>query len=713
MDKALLSLLINNIFKKKLSVFIILIWPYIFLFPISFGFLAMGNDFDLIYFSYKRYIAEMLSVGVLPLWSPVDGAGFSLVFNPFAQYFYLPSWILYLIHFITKNLSLHIFLLYSIFAISIFSLGIFNWLKSLKVAHSIAFLSALLIACSLKLTELLRFPNAVHAAAWIPWALYGINEMIINKKKSFLIIFFSNLFILTAGYPYFIVYSLFLFIPYIIFIPFLFNDQNTMRLNYKILQFYISIFLSFFLSYLIALPWLLKVRTLIASLVDRTENNWEFATEHSFFWKDTVGSWMFPPASSTEGWYYFGIIVTIIIFFGISLILYNPKKLNNFEKKIFLYSLIFILFITYFSWGVNSNLFIWSWNNIPLIGSLRTWPRINIIIIPFIIVLFSISLKYLRIYIQENNKDDLNKIIKIFIGIFIFIISTQLIFYFFEFQNEEYWKVWQKKRFDAAINYLPIFIGAVLKSYNGIIYLLFTVTSTIFIITIILKKIKKNFNLIYISILFFVALELFILSNIQWAIPEWKTKIYKIENPLDKLQDGFTSSRIIDTVKGNEYFRDNRSFNVNYPDNYGYNAHAKNFSNYFKRYGGKKKGSVSANDIELVKFFYGVSRDSKRIFLSKSLNHNNIISFINDSIKFEKINNTKINILIEKYDGNKLQLEIYSKNEGWLSYIDNWDYGWIAIVNGEKAQISKLLGSYKSIKIKKGFSKVKFQYKPW
>ena len=204
----------DYIFKSKVSIFLILIWPYIYLFPLTFGFLAMGNDFDLIYFSYKRYIAEMLSVGIVPLWSPVDGSGFSLIFNPFAQYFYPPGWTMYLVHYITKNLSLHIFLLYTIFAISLFSLGIFYWLKSLKINQSIAFFSALIIACSLKVTELLRFPNAAHAIAWVPWALYGINLMIKNdKKKSFFIIFFSNLFIITAGYPYFIVYSLFLLIP--------------------------------------------------------------------------------------------------------------------------------------------------------------------------------------------------------------------------------------------------------------------------------------------------------------------------------------------------------------------------------------------------------------------------------------------------------------------------------------------------------------------
>ena len=236
----------NIFFKSKLSILIIFIWPFIFLFPLTFGFLTIGNDFDLIYFSYKRYIAEMLSVGIIPLWSPADGTGFSLIFNPFAQYFYIPGWILYLIHFVTKNLSLHTFLLYTILAISIFSLGVFYWLKSLKIDQTIAFFSALIIACSLKVTELLRFPNAAHAAAWMPWILYGVNLMMEkNKIKSFLIIFFCNLLILTAGYPYFIVYSLFIFIPYILFIPFAFFDYKILKLNYKIISFYFFIFLSF------------------------------------------------------------------------------------------------------------------------------------------------------------------------------------------------------------------------------------------------------------------------------------------------------------------------------------------------------------------------------------------------------------------------------------------------------------------------------------
>ena len=63
--------------------------------------------------------------------------------------------------------------------------------------------------------------------------------------------------------------------------------------------------------------------------------------------------------------------------------------------------------------------------------------------------------------------------------------------------------------------------------------------------------------------------------------------------------------------------------------------------------------------------------------------------------------------------GNKLELNVETDEDGWLSYIDNWDKGWSVFINGKKMTINKLFGSYKSINIEKGFSKIKFEYKPW
>ena len=210
-----------------------------------------------------------------------------------------------------------------------------------------------------------------------------------------------------------------------------------------------------------------------------------------------------------------------------------------------------------------------------------------------------------------------------------------------------------------------------------------------------------------------VSFELFSISNLQWSLKNWKTKLEKSTNPKQQLQTAFKSKRIIDTVKGNEYFRDDRSFNINYPDNYGYEPHAKNLMKYFKRYNGEKKTDVTDNEIELVKYFYGASSEAKKIFFTKKLHEKNIILFVNDSINYEKESNFINKILIKKYNGNNLELEISTNNDGWLNFIDNWDPDWEATLNNNKVEIFKSLGSYKSIKIKKGFSKVKFQYKPW
>ena len=166
-------------------------------------------------------------------------------------------------------------------------------------------------------------------------------------------------------------------------------------------------------------------------------------------------------------------------------------------------------------------------------------------------------------------------------------------------------------------------------------------------------------------------------------------------------------------VKGNEYFRDNRSFNVNYPDNYGYNSHASNYTKYFQRYEGKINEDIANQDIYLVKKFYGNLKPFKKIFFSKNLNYENIVDYVKDSDVHEKNSNFNYEVMLEKFDGNKIEINIITENDGWLAYIDNWDHGWQAYINGNNAKIEKLLGSYKAVYIKKGFSNIKFHYKPW
>ena len=121
--------------------------------------------------TYKKYIFELLKQGHLPLWSPVEASGTSLIFNPLAQFFYIPSWLFYIVCFLFGKITKYYFLIYTIFAISIFNLGFFFYFRTLKIDFKIS-LTAIFITCiSLKVTELLRFPNAIHCFAWFPWVM--------------------------------------------------------------------------------------------------------------------------------------------------------------------------------------------------------------------------------------------------------------------------------------------------------------------------------------------------------------------------------------------------------------------------------------------------------------------------------------------------------------------------------------------------------------
>ena len=53
--------------KDKVKIIILVIWPFLYLFPLSSGLISMGNDFDAIYFSYKKYIFEFSEDNYIPL----------------------------------------------------------------------------------------------------------------------------------------------------------------------------------------------------------------------------------------------------------------------------------------------------------------------------------------------------------------------------------------------------------------------------------------------------------------------------------------------------------------------------------------------------------------------------------------------------------------------------------------------------------------------
>ena len=699
--------------KNKVRIIILVIWPFLYLFPLSSGFISMGNDFDAIYFSYKKYIFEFFEDNYIPLWNPVEGAGYSLVYNPFASFFYLPSWINFILLKIKGTFSLHDYLLYTISGLSIFNIGLYFWLKRFSFNLNQTFFSVLIISCGLLTTGFLKFPNAVHSFAWFPIIMLGIDNALNKKiKNSFILIFFGFTFLLTAGYPYFVVYSVFLFAFYIFFSYFYaISFENYERGIKFFLKFIIIIFFPFFLGLILSSPWLLGVKEILDLTVDRNVIGYEFSTQHKFNLEHVIASWIYPVASNTAGRYSLGILTTIfIISYLLTFFIY--KKKDKRELYLFSTSIIFLIFINSMAASGDSMLFNFMWKEIDFIQQLRTWPRINILLIPFICLFLTLSINHLirTDFLKDNLTFKFNNLL-FFTLIFLIILIGQLYFYLNDIQSS-YWEIWQKKRFEFAGEILGFPFKNILNLFNGEIHIIFLLLTSLIVIYIIKFNesfLKNKFLLLF--FLLFTSIELFTISNLQWSLHKWKT--VNTEEKIDIKSDftkAINKSRISSHVYGNEFFR-SKAFQINNFESWGNDNHNKIIRKYIKL-NNYLKPNISEESLKNFNYFFGMNKINKRIFITKNINYDEIDGFVNDSLNFNP------NILSYKdslinYYGNEISINLELKEDGWVSFIDNYDPFWVAYVNGKKTEITKLFGSYKSVKVFKGINKIKFIYEPF
>jgi len=693
---------------KKFHLFILIIIPFIYLFPHTLRLIEMGNDFELLYFAYKKYIFEFIQIGHLPLWSPSEAGGYSLIFNPFAQYFYPLSWLLYFFSFIIGDLSKYTYLIYTILGVSIYNVGQYLWLKRLGLDIKYCFFATLITCFGLKINEILRFPNAIHAFAWFSWILYGmtLSIKVENNIKSSLILFVSTILILTAGYPYYIFYGFLLFGSYFIFISF----YRVKKEIYKNDTIHNNLYLFFynvlppFLALLIVFPWLEGIKEVMDITRDRNIQDITFSYILDSNFIDQLGSWIFPPISLAEGWYYFGTLMTVLfIFYVINFLLSKNKQ--SLEKYFLTFFIIFFLFNYQFSAAENSYLFKIIWEKFDLLKNFRSFSRINILLIPLFAVLFCFVLKLI-----EEKKHNINFLITTSL-VAIFIILLQI--YIIEISDikNHYWKTWQERRLlYGSIKFSSI--AFIFNLYNHYIY---SISLIISLIIFNFLKIRKSKKLLPLLVVILVSGELFLLSNIQWAIPY---KFYDSNNynllskkPLDDINDAFLSPRVVTEVKGNTYFRNFRKFNINYFDNFGLDKHTKLVDKYFKRNGNLKDG-LNQETIKKINQFWGLN-DNNKIFFTKKIGHLTIEKFIND-VNFLK-NNKDVFISMEiiNYNGDEIYIDLKTNIDGFLTFVDNWSPGWKVYVNNKEKSIIKVLETYKSVKINTGYNKIKFKYEPW
>ena len=198
-----------------LSVVLVFIWPlmycYKYVFSDSSFSLTMGNDFPVIY-TYKLILLDKLSNFSFPLWSPSEACGYPFFSNPFVQAFYPLNILLAAVYKINGGYSYADHQIFTVLGLSVFAAGLLLWLRSLKINPIFVLIAVLIVSVSSRMTEILRFTNAVHTIAWLPFILYGLTLAASSAKKikAGIIIFVSFIMMITAGYAYYVYYSVFI-----------------------------------------------------------------------------------------------------------------------------------------------------------------------------------------------------------------------------------------------------------------------------------------------------------------------------------------------------------------------------------------------------------------------------------------------------------------------------------------------------------------------
>jgi len=686
---------------------VIFCWPILYLFrhvfPINGQYTAMGNDFILLYYKYKVYLLACLADFHFPLWSPAEGAGYPFYTNPFAQAFYPFNLLLVLWYKVSGGYNPLDHQVFTVLGISMFALGLFMWLRLINTNLRAVVFGVLVMSVSFKVTEITRFPNAVHTAAWYPWALYALTKITLSKslKEAAIGGALLTLFLIclcTGGYPYYVYYCLFLFTPYLLaFLAKPLRERlfGPCNINWK--RAFTTILLSGSAMLLVCAPYILGIKRLMAETIDRAGKDFRYSTSHVFNFEDTVGSLVYPPAASAEGWYFFSItgLLVILLYWLSGRTTSNNHEAGAAKKNMLIYPqphnlwvklffFIWICIITYISYGRYSYLFKLLWEFLPGFSSLRVWGRLNIILVPILAWLLSIAYASFESLLSGKKAPVLKRRSYLYSPIFVLpaVYAVVLVIQFYLHRNNIHDTIWTQYFTHVSTQCLHFIV------YGAAAFI------AIFSIVVLSKrfslKSKKALTAVLTVLVLVATIETRHVGALMWT-PQRPGKRQK--------------NRIhLDVAEMNE-----ASFQFRRTDHDSWIPLGLNFSVgvmgpwYFGRY--NKFLKDTEDELEARRVLLGV-QDGRKIFFSKSIKHSTVGAFLLDAGRYQNPGK------LVSYTGDELRWEINVPIEGYLSFIDNWAQGWKVFIDEKEADIELLFGTFKSVRLMPGQHRVRFSYQP-
>lgn len=720
---------------KSFFVLFVIGFPFVYLFPYIIPLdeivVHVGNDFYILYYDYKVYLLDFLSIMKIPLWSPSEATGFPFYSSPFSQTFYPLNALLALLYNFQGGYSTLDHHRFTVLGISIFALGLVLWLRRLNFNLRSVLFGALIMAVSFKVTELLRFPNAIHTAAWYPWILYAITgafQSVSRRRKWFygIVLWWSLICLLTGGYPYYVFYSIFLFVPYmsLFLIPEFRSKVFGVDSNVEIKSRFVLLIAAGFSALVVCAPYLYKMASLMAQTTDRGGKSYEYSTEHLFNLTDTIGSLFFPPAAQLEGIYYFGAATVLLVLFYISNAaqkIIHPGIEHGGSHWIFtptyfklaIFILFWIITISYITYGRESYLFDFLWHSVPLFSSLRVWGRMNIILVPIIAWLLALAYQYFETMLMPSNGNGKLKNIRTILCLS--IITSIVVFLQFSYASNKIFDS-QWLRYVAPVNtpmllsqYFPeqgqlhallVKIGSDYAKlqpeqtlvYRGFIYISLTLTAFFLVAGVTLCFSLQNTSK-YAPWVAWTVLFVFSVANMAIDGP-WLWAASVEENPpRTRLHINNMNMLSFNVPRINQ-------MGISFSENF----HTGIMANwYFERY--ITFLNEQASDQPSLRKLLG-ENDGQKLYFSERIDHVSASEFLQDAQRFE----TQVDVA--SYTGDKLIVNMHAPTDGFFSFIDNWDQDWQGTVDGKPTPIYLLLGAFKSVRIPSGEHQVIFEYRP-
>jgi hypothetical protein len=696
-------------FRQFVLLLIVFLWPFLYLFrlvaSLNGQYTAIGNDFIVLYYRYKVYLLACLNSFDFPFWSPSEAAGYPFYLNPFAQAFYPLNPLLAIWYRISGGYNPIDHQVFTVLGLSIFGLGLFMWLRLLNGNIRAVLFSVLVMSVSFKMTEILRFPNAVHTAAWYPWILYTLTRIILSRSPrdavtaGILLTIFVICFC-TGGYPYYIYYGLFLFVPYmLVFLvkPLRVRLFGDIVIHWK--RAFVTLMVAGFVSVLVCAPYLLGIKSLMERTIDRAGKSFEYSTQHTFTFEDTVGSLVYPPAAMGDGWNFFSITGILIVL--LYLLSYRARAVDGEEAvdgrrrhpvppyphdlPVKLFFVIWIGLIVYITYGRGSYLFVLLWKYMPGFSSLRVWMRLNIILVPIFAWLLSIAYASFEAFISNRmeagdrkGSGTLAAVAKV-VAVYTAVVGIQLYFYL----NDVFdpcWLLYFKNVLTQDIKFI----------YYGAVGFAAVLSLVIFGRRTQLKHPTLFLPVVVAALVLVAAVEMRPVGTRMWTADgkpwPWKERIHPDVAKFNKASFRFQRTDYDNSISLSPHF------SVGVLENW-----------YFDRYVRFLK--KTEDELQARKIFLGVI-DGRKLFFSESISHTTVKSFLNDAGRYQPA------IRLLSYTGDELVLEIEAPADGFLSFIDNWDRGWKVFVDEKQADMELLFGTFKSVRLTPGRHHVRFAYQP-